>query len=532
MKKFAALLLSLMLLVMPMAGLAETTDETTYASELEAVMAALAQEEDVVDYTTKAIEAGRRITTTISVGDVADSFVGEETVDQVIADLLEAINLTYYVQNDEEYFSIGMKQAATGEIANLLDFGFAYDDGKAYIASNLLGNTITVSADEVEPLLNRLLDMCAMAGLLEEDDVKSMKSELSAMIEMVKAEAEGIMQSAANANIDFAALDYSAIIDAVAPILSRIQTNAVTMQPKNSDPAVAEMSVEVTGDELEALIISFFRFIQANPDMMAAFETGYNSAAAGVQVPTAEESLNQMIEQMGQEMQIDGNAKLQIFVDEAGMPVSAVITLNVEGAQPAITYTRLTMNDSVAHSVVAVIDTVDITVNVIDKSPAVTVNLAVAEEGVTLFSASVEALDRSAENLIAFDMLFVMDIVEPQYDYQYNAISESYEVVELEPVTTQICAKLVTDTVLNGVDFTDNNALTIGVNGKDYLTINIDSVTSEPGASIKDGTVVQPAAMSDADFANWFVGVYNGLLNWVYSVIPALPASVMNLMMN
>jgi len=177
------------------------------------------------------------------------------------------------------------------------------------------------------------------------------------------------------------------------------------------------------------------------------------------------------------------------------------------------------------------VDNVDMTINLVAKDETVTVNFAVAEDGATLFLMNIDCLNRSAENLIAMDMNINMTIVDDsQYDYEYNAETGDWDMIQLDPVTTEIALKIVSDTALNGVDFDSRNAFTIGVNGKEYCTIHVDYVSGEAGPSIMDGEVIRPAALSDADFANWFVSVFNGLQSWIYTVVQALPASVLNMM--
>jgi len=89
--------------------------------------------------------------------------------------------VTAYEQNEELYCSLGMKQEATGAIADLLTFGAASKDGVGYVSSNLLGGTIAVSMDEVEPLVLRLVDMFELAGFIAENDAKMIREELPAI---------------------------------------------------------------------------------------------------------------------------------------------------------------------------------------------------------------------------------------------------------------------------------------------------------------------------------------------------------------
>ena len=520
MKKILAMLMALMLLVLPFGGMAEDA---------------------VNDYYTKALESGRRVTTTMYVGEVAPSFTGEAAIDQIINDLLNAVNVTAYEQNEELYFSLGMKQEATGAIADLLTFGAASKDGVGYVSSNLLGGTIAVSMDEVEPLVLRLVDMFELAGFITENDAKMIREEMPAIFDQFEAELKNAMTTAV-AEVDVFSLDYSAFTDVLKPIIDRVEKTDVAMQPRNCDPAASVVNVTITGAELEELLVACIRFIQANPALLTEFQAGFEAAMAETgETASFEEQLEQAVAEMQEDIDIKGDAVISLYLDEKDEPVYMLATLpEMESGDsvaenavvPTVTYTRMTMNDSVAYSFVANAGQTDVTLNVIDKGVNVAVNFAVANEGATVFAMNLEATDRSAENLIAMDMNINMTIVDDsQYDYEYNAETGDWDMIQLDPVTTEIALKIVSDTALNGVDFDSRNAFTIGVNGKEYCTIHVDYVSGEAGPSIMDGEVIRPAALSDADFANWFVSVFNGLQSWIYTVVQALPASVLNMMM-
>ncbi len=533
MKKIIAMLVALMMLALPMAGLAENAFG--------------------VDYYTQAIESGRRVTTNMYVENIAADFTGDEAVDQIITDLLSAVSITTYSQDNEEFFALGLKQEQTGKVADLLTLGFAQDDDVNVITSNLLGGAIAVSAEEAPILMERLIDVLAMIGLFTEEDAQMLKDELATVI--AAAPSEAAMEDEIMAmieGIDFTALDFSALTDAFLPVLESVETAEVTMQPKNCDPAVNMVPLNITGEQMKTMMTSFFRFIKANPQLAEVSGYFYDMmlssavAMAEEEIPTYTEMLDKMLAEMDEEINIEGDTTVTVYLGEDGMPVMAEVKFPEQEANdaaavaetvshtyvPTITYTRLTMNEVAAHSIVMDIDNVDMTLNLAIRGENITVSFAVAEDGMTMFQMNMEIIDRSAENLIAFDMDMNMTIVDDeQYDIAYNEETQRYEMVQLDPVTIEFGMKIVSDTVLNGIDFTSREAITISVAGKDYCTIVAESASAQPGASIADGEVVRPAALTDADFANWFVGVINGLQTWLYTVIEALPASILNLMM-
>lgn len=565
MKKMTAWLLALLMMVMPFAGLAEADDASVPATALD--LASFLSAEEVSNYYDDAIAAGRRVTTTLTLSNVATDFTGEAAVDQVIADVLNALNITVYQQGDETYFAIGMKQES-GEVADLLTMGFAMAGDDGYFASNLIGGTIVLSADEVVPVCERLMDMFVMIGFIEEEAAEELKAELPELIEQIKAEYAAAMDAAtATADIDILTMNYTALTDYIAKITGKVVVSEVTMQPKNSDPAVSMATVTLTPAEMNEMLAAFLQFIKDNPDFADAvaaemdFENTFAMEFSGVagETVTFTEFLDQLIEESAKTEVFSGDVVYRIWLGEDGIPVAmdavapmaveevnaaevsdaeeAGVTVSEEAPTQKITlnYTRLTLNDGVAHSAVVDVDgAASLTANVVIKDKAVNIGFAMAEAGETLLDMKIDVTNRSAENLMAADVVVDLTVNEATvgvsaYTYVGDEVT-TYPVEQVENASFNVKVAFTSDTVLNGVDFVEKDTITISVKGKDYCTINAECLTSDFGASIMTGKVVRPAELSDADFANWFVGVYNSLYSWAGSLMYALPTSFMNLM--
>ena len=61
--------------------------------------------------------------------------------------------------------------------------------------------------------------------------------------------------------------------------------------------------------------------------------------------------------------------------------------------------------------------------------------------------------------------------------------------------------------------------------------LTVDAATADPEASIATENALRLAQISDADFQSWLMDVANGLQPWLITVVQALPASVLMLMM-
>lgn len=540
MKKMLATLLALMLLAMPFAGLAE---ETAPAQTLD-LSAMFANVEEEPDHYTQALEAGRRLSFSVDISDVAEDFTGEPAVDQVIADMLNALDITGYVQGEEVCFAISMEQA-NGTLSELLSMGVAVSGDDAYMMSNLIGGTIVVGKDEAVPVLQRLMDMLAMLGFITEDDAAAAKEQLPEMWAELTAEFEAAM-AAAPAEIDPATLDYSAIVNTATMFMGKMVPGTPDVLPRNCDPAVAMVTMTLTPDEMKDMMVSFVQFIKDNPALsaMIASEIEYETTIApefgGVagEAPTFDAFLDKAIEELRNADLYAGDVVMRAWLGADGgivaMDIVAPVQNGEEIANITLTHSRLTMNDSVANSVVmAMPGGADMTLNVVEAGNVTTANFAMAENGETRLEIAVNYTDRSATNWDAFDLVVDMTmndatVTADAYYYvgdDYNSV-ESSEVVD----TINIKMEMSSDTIFNGIDFGERNAITVSVDGKEYLTINLQCSSSEPVESIMTGNVVRPAELSDADFANWFANVYTTLFSWPQRMIFALPASFINLM--
>lgn len=527
MKRMLAALLAVLMLAMPLSGLAEMNVVTAYTTESD-------------NYYDKAINAGRRVTFTMSMSDVAADFTGEPAVDQVIYDILDALVITGYMQGDEGYYAIGMKQES-GAVADLLTMGVAVAGEDAYILSNLIGGTIVVSADEVVPVLERVIDLLVQMGMIPETEAESIKAQMPEMWAMMQEEFAGAFASqSALDQLDPATFNYDALLAIVETVSGKVITGEPAVLPRNCDTAVSMITVTLTPAEMNGLLISVLQFIKDNPDLANAIaaEIDFENTIAPEFSSVSGEPvdfmgfIDQLIAKLGEKMIYAGDVVYRIWMGEDGMPVAmdcvAPILSEDETVEFHFDYTRLTMNENVVHSGVLAFPGGDVTVNVIDRGETITIGLAVAENGETRIDAKLDYTDRSADNLIACDVALDLTVTEADVSMTYYAGDVSHTQTQ-EDTTINVQIALTSDTVLDGVDFTEDQVLKITVNGKEYMTINLHCQTEDAGDSIMTGNVVRPAELNDNDFANWFVNAYSAVFSWPQNLIFAMPASFMNL---
>ena len=178
MKKFAAICLALLMLTLPVLGCAATSGEMI----------------------SNARDKGMPLKTTVTFTPAdLSSILGAETA-AVYSDVLNALSIELYQADDQGSLSAKL----SGK--DVLSLTGAIKDGTTYLNSNFLGSrSIAVDADEWQPLLEKLVDLLAAAGEMDEDEAALVKAQLAGMF-------SGEMAAQMNAEDAFADVDWTPVI--------------------------------------------------------------------------------------------------------------------------------------------------------------------------------------------------------------------------------------------------------------------------------------------------------------------------------
>ncbi len=504
MKKILSLMLSLLLLALPALG---------YASG---------------DYITEALDNGRRAQVTVTFG-VAEDLTGDETVDTVIRDVLEAIELRGAIQKGEGAQFSGALNLSDTDVLTLE----AGRTGEAYyVLSNLLGErAIELHPEDAHPLMNRFVDFFAQMGLYSESEAEALKELLP------EAFAQGFAAGAATAaqmeNIPEP--DMSALI---AFVESKMVEEEVTMQPRHSDPAARKVVITMNGEDMAQVWQLIFDAIRTNAELMEMLRANI-TIEGGM---TIEAAFDEAMEEMQELKELFPEpVPLEIYLDEKDEPVYATLTMTVaeESAPTGATatgkigasgstqegvvtyevslemnYARLTLNDQVTHAVNAIIkdeaDTVNLSVNVIDGMDSEEVRVDMGD-GETNFGVYVTHSAQTEEASMASDVKMNLVVTDPE-------------------LSLNMGVKIQEKAQKNGVDAQAESRLALCLEEKELFTMNVQLTTGEPEAAFAPEDAIRLATVSDEDFQAWFVDLVNGLEAWLFSAAQALPASVLMLL--
>lgn len=581
MKKLISLVLAMLMFAVPC--LAETADAVIGGAD--AATDILLSEE----LSLKALDAGRKVTSTLTFTEVVGLETGDPTVDAAIADLFKALGLKVTQQGDEFAFALQLSEQ------DVLDLGVAVNGEDCYIKSGLLGGTVVIGKEEVEPLVGRVLDMLVRMEAMTQEQANELKAQVSQIIATI----ETAMQSAAGMALTeeaFTNMDLSAIENAVAAANTKVVPIEEIVVPGMCDPAVSGEKGVYTNEDMVQITKAWFQVLLDNPAILNYFGSlmGYptqadvdaawlaygelylaNNLVASeeefrAQFVTLEQELRQMMTQLETSKVIDGEVVIAVYYDEAGevvymtmdMPLYQVEQTVAETEDPAavqgktisvsMTYARQTVAQGVSHVINMKSEgetfTIDalvsdgqttISINGVDETQY-NVHLAdlVIKTGENAENANLKTLDVEGSIFAWAEQEVKLCDVKVAGEYEFNAARSYFAgdaALTIYPDDAQapvtIVFELGSDCAVNGVDFNSVDKVSFEVMGI-KIGMQVVTATSDPDASIMAGEVIRPAELDDAAFSNWFVRVVTSFSGWLGNVMMALPESVMALFFN
>ena len=524
MKKMLALLLALMMF-MPVLSMAEKLGDLGDLGETGSVIGGadgptdLFVSADAMSFMEAALAAGRRIDTVLTVSALNGVQTGDPAIDNAVADLLDALALRFSSQDNEGDFALML----SGK--DVVNFGGAISGDDCYINSNLLGGTIVVNVNEVEPLLGRLIDMFVLMGAMTERDAEEIKAVLAELMASLEQGLPAGMEMPALEEINLSALEGVFI-----QLLGKITEVENPVVPRMCDPAVAGVQLTVNDAEMKQLVKAMFQFLLDNPVLL-----DYLSATAGLSADVVKEAMAEVDAQT----MLDGEMVVTINVGEDDNIVYATFSLphHEDGVTTQIdaAYTRQTVAAGVSHVVNITIDGRTVTFDGLASDGKFVGNLY-AVDGVKALDVTILTAEEDTLQVIlnAYNDEDTVLSVKFEGECEFTDVREyfagvlnitQYENGQAIPMTFRI----VSDYAIDGVDFSGVGGFSFEVMGIE-VGLQVASQTSDPQESIMSGAVTRPAELDDAAFQQWFIDIINGLMVQLTNAMTALPESVMSLL--
>ncbi len=235
MKKFTAVLLALLMMALPVLGMA--------ASPAEMIEGAAA--------------AGQPIHTAVTFDSGTIPGLDAETA-AIFNDVIDALGFTTDTQENQTNFAMQLS------VTYGLTLAWATEGEDTYINSNLLGGTIAFNATEGDVIIDHLLKMAVDADMFTESDVAEVKQ----LIEQLKTEMNTQVEA-----IDLENIDMTALLTVVEELMQKVTTGEVPQQPKNSDPAATVITMKLTGEDITKVYKVIFDVMKNVPQFTQALES-------------------------------------------------------------------------------------------------------------------------------------------------------------------------------------------------------------------------------------------------------------------
>ena len=493
MKKFTAVLLALLMMALPVLGMA--------ASPAEMIEGAAA--------------AGQPIHTAVTFDAGTIPGLDAETA-AIFNDVIDALGFTTDTQENQTNFAMQL----SGK--DVLTLAWATEGEDTYINSNLLGGTIAFNATEGDVIIDHLLKMAVDADMFTESDVAEVKQ----LIEQLKTEMNTQMEA-----IDLENIDMTALLTVVEELMEKVTTGEVTQQPKNSDPAATVITMKLTGEDIAKVYKVIFDVMKNVPQFTQVLESA-DLTMNGEKV-TADEmiaKLPELADQIGALVQ--GEIPVEIYLDEAGEPVYGIMSMTVKAEDETITmnmdFARRTVNEGVTYAVtIRAEDTknkgASITVDVLETEALTTTNVGIAsiENGVSEPVITVSVLLNKNYGETKSEENMVVDVVVTD--------SDSGEEISFK-IDMDSEAEVLAD---GGVRYEAEVDLYILGMEEEMFTIEVEQLSGKAVDSIVTADAVRPGTMTEDEVAEYVSDdVMNALMNALMGLVQNLPASVLSLFMD
>ncbi|MBE5803408.1 MAG: hypothetical protein E7316_02740 [Clostridiales bacterium] len=496
MKKLFAMLLALVMMTLPVLGLAASPSEMME----------------------EATNAGRPVSGKVTLD--FGSYPGlDESVATIINDVVDALGFTYAQQEDQVDFALTLSGA------DVLTLSTATEGEDTYIKSNLLGeDVVAFNAEEGEIALNYLLALAEDAGMFSQSDVAEMKQVLAQVI-----------AQASTGTTEAEEIDLTNLIALGTEMASRVTTAEVTQQPKNCDAATTVATVKLTGEDVTAIYKVIFDAVKDMPDFISTLES-MNLTVNG-QPATAEEliaMLPELADQMG--AMVVGEIPVEVYLDAEGEPVYMTMTMtmkgeNEEGVEETIhmdgVYSRLTMNETAVH-----------TATIIAKDAAeagVSISVtAVSNEEKDVVNVDIDSIDSG----VAQPVIAVGVIVDKDYGETESSEDMDIEVTITDSDTQQeISLRMVFETEakkVNDQDVVMEGEMDLYLMGMEDELLSIEFIqeTGSAAESIITADAVRLGKMTEEEFNTYMnEDVLTAAQSALIGLVQHLPSSVLSLLL-
>lgn len=510
MKKFLAMLLSLLMLLTPVLAAAQTPAE-------------------LLDW---AWQNGRaqEVTVSLNINEALLTATGEPEM-EMVADIINAMSFSVTTAPQGPW-KAALNMDGT-EVLNVMGEG---DDEMSYLGSTLLGGDVLAANDDEKLVIaGYLVDLMAQNEIITEDDAAT----FNMLLMMAPYMAEEMLSSIQT--VDPESINTAALEAWAAGWESRMESVPVTALPAKCDPAVAGYKFVMTDEDIVALFDASFEMLMSIPAFVQGFIEG--SGAENPEQLIAE--IRAELESVFAEAPI--SMPITVYVDENDEAVCVKAEMTVADATASVNDNTVTMTD------VAMV--IEYTRSTGSNGKVHTTNVTMVDK-----AAVVEVLVTvDVDNNLNQNVRYTMNMQEAGYgastadiswtsrknitDGSYFDIGALNFIVSENVGGVKTANSLGVEYVVNGSrndhDVGIDTGITLNVDGTEIASLHVETQSCDPLPTLKDGNLVRIGQLmqnSDpedpASPLNQYLASLEGsvMMNLI-TIMQNLPASVLSLML-
>lgn len=486
MKKWLAALLAVMLLALPLSGLAESPDELME----------------------KALDAGLTLETQISL--IPGNLPFGEDINTPVSDLLSALSI-YQLSSREGRNAFALQ--LSGKDAFRVDWEDA--DGRFYVLSNWLGeDAISFNDEELAATITRLSELMGEAANVSAEELNKALSSLE------------ISQP------EFTEEEIAKVTDYIQTLMERVEVSEVTQQPRNCDAAEEMLTLTLTAEDIAQYYEVVFDIMLQNEGMMNFLHQLNFTATVDGEAMTVEEAMEQFPDKIRAQADAIGEIPMTIYLDSNGEPVMLTMDMNIvpEGGEAVamnFEMTRQTTSDGIGWAA-----NMEISENGAPLA-GLTVSYLADSQTMDVFTLVVVAKQEGADDVEMLNISYLAD-----KDYAADQAKETATLSfsfrpEVDQEALALTLESTTEASFDGTSAALNNTANLYLTGeKEPILTQTRTVASvDAPASLAEGEVVTPGTMDDTAFQTFLNQELTTITSSVTKMLQLLPESVLQILL-
>lgn len=486
MKKWLAALLAVLLMMLPLSGLAESPDELME----------------------KALDAGLTLETQITL--IPGNLPFGEAYNEPLSDMLSALSLyRLSAREGRNAFAVQL----SGEDAFRVDWEDTPD--RFYFSSNWLGGeVISFNDEEAGAALARLAEL--MGGAMN----------------VTLEELEEALSVLGTAQPELAEEDLAEIAEYLQTVLDRVEVSEVTQQPRNCDPAQQMFTLTLTAEDIAQYYEIVFDMLLNNQEFMSMLQAMNASASLNGESMTVEEGMKEFPELIRSKADQIGEIPVTVYLDSNGNPVKITAGMRItsdagQAVSMDLDISRQTTTDGIGWAA-----NLEMAENDVPLA-GLTVSYLADSRTMDVFTLAVVAKQEGADDV---EMLSISYLANKEYaanDAKHSAtLAFSFRPdVDQEPLALTLQSN--TEALFDGTSASLNSVAELYLTGEEapILTKTRTVANVEAPASLTETEAVTPGTMDDMEFQLFLNQALANLTAGATKALQLLPESVLQILL-